>query len=247
MTKHLSIFTAIAGLFLSFEVQAQTIDISFGNLFGANHLNDPTSVTAGSGLGASLAGQNFIWVCLDDSSDSPDNSSFTFNVGTTEPVLGTGIWNNSITNLAHRNAILAGVKNMFFNFESQIFADITGDGTNNTPGTAFQMATWYLTEGYMNNIWNGTLDSTAIANLLGWDGGGSYLPASSNAWLADMLNSATDGTAALGREMYLASSPDSNSLYQGVALFAVPEPGTALLISACGFLLLLKRNRRLLV
>jgi hypothetical protein len=222
---------------------AQTADITFGNLFGADHFNDPTFITGGTGLGASLAGNSFIWVCLDDTSTSPDNTSVTFNIGTTEATLGTGIWNSTITNISHRNAILTGVKNMFYNFEFDIIADISGNGTNNTPGTAFQVATWYLTQGYINNVWNGTLDTTAINNLLTWNGGGSYLQASTNSWVADLLNSATNGTAATGREMYLAGSADSNSPIQGVALFNVPEPGSALLVMAYGMLFLVRRRR----
>lgn len=232
----------LAGLMLPCAIRAQTIDITFGNLFGANHFNDPTTVTAGTGIGAGLTGREFIWVCLDDTSLSPDNSSQVFQVGTTDAVLTTGIWNSTITTPAHRSAILSGVKNMFYNFEFDIINDITGEGDNNTPGTAFQMATWYLTQGYINNVWNGTLDTTAINNLLTWDGGGMYLPASANSWVSDMLLSATDGAAAAGRDLYLAS-PSTGSPLQGVALFTVPEPGSALLIASCGFLLLLRRRR----
>lgn len=238
-----SYLAAVFCLSLPVVAGAQTVDISFGNLYGADHFNDPTTVTGGTGIGASLIGSSFIWVCLDDTSTSPDNASFTFNVGTTEAALGTGIWNGTITNMDHRNAILTGVKNMFYNYEFDIIADISGDGNNNTPGTAFQVATWYLTQGYINNVWNGTLDNTAINNLLTWNGGGNYLQASANSWIEDMLLSATDGTAATGREMYLASSTDPGSPVQGVALFTVPEPGSALLIAACGFLILLRRRR----
>jgi hypothetical protein len=241
--KNRSILVYLACLILPFSVEAQTIDLSFGNLYGADHFNDPTTVTGGTGLGASLIGSSFIWTCLDDTSTSPDNASFTFNVGTTEAALGTGIWNSTISNVDHRNAILSGVKNMFYNFEFDIITDISGEGNNNTPGTAFQVATWYLTQGYINNIWNGTLDNTAINNLLAWDGGGNYLPASTNSWVEDLLVSSTNGTAAAGREMYLASSTDPGSPLQGVALFTVPEPGSALLIASCGFLFLLRRRR----
>lgn len=231
-------------LLWALPAQAQTIDLTFGNLYGSDHFNDPNTVTGGTGLGAGLAGQTFLWACLDQEALSPDNTAFTnWTVSTDSSSLTTGIWGNIITNPSHRDAILTAVKNMYYNYESQLIADISGDGLNNTHGTAFQIASWYFTTGYENNIWNGTLDSTAISNLLAWNGGGGLLlPATGFSLITDMLNSSLDGTLASGREMYLASA-GGTSPYQGVALFVVPEPGSAMLIASCGLLLILRRRR----
>ena len=242
--KAYHLLTLSIALLCMAPAQAQTVDLSFGNLYGADHFQDPNTVTGGTGIGASLVGQNFLWVCLDQNALSPDNAAFTgWAISTDSSALTTGIWDTVITTPSHRDAILTAVKNMYYNYESQLIADISGDGSNNTFGTAFQMASWYFTTGYENSIWNGTLDSTAISNLLAWDGGGgALLPASGFSLITDMLNASLDGTLAAGRDFYVAS-PGSPSTYQGVALFVVPEPGSALLIASCGILLILRRRR----
>lgn len=221
----------------------QTIDVSFGNLYNSNHVLDPTFVTGGTGLGTSLVGETFLWVCMDITIPSPDNSSHTFNIGTDHTALSTGIWGQAtLADIAAREAITGGVSNMFFTYQSELLGDISGDGFNNTPGTAFQMATWYLANGYENNVWNGVLDATAVADLIAWDGGGFLMTASGNSWVVDMLNASLNSAASVGQTTYFASAA-SDSNIQSVAMFMVPEPGSLLLVSLSGGWFFLRRRR----
>jgi hypothetical protein len=225
--------------------RGQTLDISFSNLYNADHILAPTLVTGGTGFGSDLVGEKFLWVCLDFTTASPDNRSLTFNVGTDESALTAGIWGQgSLADLSARQAILAGVSNMFYTYQSELFTDITGDELVNTAATGFQMAAWYLANGYENNIWNGVLDATSINSLIAWDGGNFLMPASSNSWVADMLL-ATLNTAPPGSPTVYYASPTGADSFQSVALFLVPEPSSCLLVGLSGGWFLLRRRRAL--
>lgn len=225
-------------------ILGQTIDIAFSNLYNANHILAPTLVTEGTGLGSDLAGEKFLWVCLDFSTQSPDNGSYTFAVGTDHTALTSGIWgSSSLADISARQAILAGVSNMFFTYQSELFTDIMGAEMVNTAATGFQMATWYLANGYENNVWNGVLDATAVADLIAWDGGGYLMMASGNNWVTDMLNASLNSGASTGQTVYYAS-PGPSDNFQGVALFMVPEPSSCFLVGLSGGWFLLLRRRR---
>lgn len=235
MKKLPAFLFAVSGLLTLASAGAQTVTTDFGFLYGNSHDSIPTTVVSGTdALGSSLVGQKFIWVCLDEKGESPDFSTATLNLGTTEAALTSGIWGSSITVGADRTSILNGVANMYYNFESAILADNASDGGNNRPGSAFQMATWYLTEGYAQGIYTGTLNSSAITALLAWDGGPVLMDASTNSLVADMLNSALNTSASAGKPVYFASQ--SSGPLQAVAFFPVPEPGSMLLLGVTGVL-----------
>lgn len=221
----------------------QAVDIAFSNLYNANHIIAPTLVTDGTGLGSGLVGEKFLWVCLDSSTLAPDNRGLTYSIGTDQSALTAGIWGSgALADLAAREAIVGGVSNMFFTYQNELLADISGDEDVNTAATGFQMATWYLANGYENNVWNGVLDATAISDLIAWNGNGFLMTASENSWVVDMLNASLNSAASVGQTVYYAS-PTSDGDFQSVALFMVPEPSSWLLVGLSGGWFLLRRRR----
>jgi hypothetical protein len=236
---------AVLATVLPSVTRGQTIDVEFSNLYNADHILAPTLVTGGTGFGSDLVGEKFLWVCLDFTTVSPDNQSLTFSVGTDESALTSGIWGQgSLADLSARQAILAGVSNMFYTYQTELFADITGDSLVNTAATGFQMAAWYLANGYENNIWNGVLDATSINSLIAWDGGNFLMSASENSWVNDMLLAALN-TAPPGSPTVYYASPTGGDSFQSVAMFLVPEPSSCLLVGLSGGWFLLRRRRSL--
>lgn len=223
---------------------AQTVLINFGDLYGYDHKDLPTVVTDGTDpLGIGMIGQNFIWSCLDFKADSPDFATHTYNVSQDPSVLVAGIWGSTIVDPADRLVILNAVKNIFFNHQSAILADTTGAGYNDTPGTAFQLANWYIIETYVEGIWDTVLDQTAIDNILAWNGGSTtMMKASENPLLTAYIESSLIA-APIGTEVYFLSQ-SSDSTYQDVIFFLIPEPSSIILTSAFGVAGLLWTQRR---
>lgn len=240
------LYSLFLGL-LSGVLQAQdTVSVEFGPLYNYAHEDIPTTIEDGTGtLGTALTGQSVTWWCLQLTAASPDeeNQPLDYYVGTDQSVLSTGYWSSSITDVNARSSILSAITNMYYTYESEILANTTSDGSNNQPGSAFQTAIWYLTEGYYSGIYSGTLDSDDIASLISWNGGDTgMLETESNSWVSAMLNAALDGAGA-GKTAYFLDQGGSTDL-QTLVIFTIPEPSSAVLIGL-GIVTFTRRRRKL--
>jgi hypothetical protein len=235
----------ISGLIVTITqtLSAQSIEVEFGNLYGADHHSNPTTVISGTGaLGAALENKSFYWVCLDVGLPSSDLNTLTYSVSTDVASLSGGLWSSDLTDSVTRESIIQGITNMYYMYQESILEDTLGDGGNDTAGTGFQVAIWYITRGYQEGIWSGTLDSVAIGALKGWTENEFISP--TTGWVSDMLNATQVNQDQ--DQIFLASY--SSNEYQPVALLpyspiTIPEPGAMILLSGAGALTLFRRRR----
>lgn len=229
------------------SLKAQTADIYFSYLYGNSHGSNPTVISNGTGaLGEAMEGQSFYWVCLDLGLTTPDDLTMSYTLSTDPASLAGGLWSSMITDPSTRSSITTGVSNMYHAFRSELLADNSSAGFNNLPGTGFQEAVWYITEGYERNIWSGTLNQDAVDALIAWDGATTSLSSTASVtWIADMLQATQ--TASAGGQIIFAN-PVGAPGFQPVALLpyspiVIPEPSALALLSGAGLTLVLRRRR----
>lgn len=239
---------ALSVLFIMPSLKAQNVvDVRFGELYGNSHSTTfQTEVLSGTGpIGSALAGNTLYWVCLDLGTTEPEPGEVsTYTLLNDATGLSGGLWGDEINDSITMNSIAVAVSNMFSFYRSDLLSDLSGTGSNNTPGSAFQVATWYFTEAYANNIWSGTINQQTINSLLTWNGGGYLMQASTNTWLRDMLQASL--VDAPTQQVFFANPTVAGM--QPVALLSfnsipVPEPGSAVLVGLCGMLGILRRRR----
>lgn len=190
--KSLHFLFALACLVTSSLSAQDVLQIRFGELYGNDHsTTSQTEVISGTGsVGTALEGNTLYWVCLDLGTTEPTAGAVaTYTLLDSATGLDGGLWGSDITDEASMNSIGRAVSNMFSFYKDDLLTSLNGNGSNNTAGTAFQTATWYLTEAYSANVWSGTINQQAIDNLIAWNGGGYLMAAQTpaNTWLRDML------------------------------------------------------------
>lgn len=221
-------FVVLAASLLTFSASnlgAQSL-VEFGALYGNAHDSIPTAVidSYGDPLGENLAGVNLWFLCLDEDADDPSNMppyQWEYSLSTSSSILTSGVW-SGITDVAARESIIDGITNMFFNNSAAIYDDKISDGSSyNTAGSAMQLATWEIINGY-GTTWSGVLDETNIDAII------LSNPATSGSLTEDFLRSSLIANPnANGRIFFGEAAGETPGDFQSVLLFApyaIPEP-----------------------
>jgi hypothetical protein len=198
---------------------AQTLDLTFGPLYGANRDTAPTL----------LFGDDYFWLCMDNGATAPSGTQ-SYLISTEIHDLGGSMWDSFGED--SRNSIATSLINIYGNNFDAIQADLTGEGV----ARDFQRAAWALIHSRDLDLWTGALTTDGLESVKSW-------------WHSDpgahaLLDTVFIDTDVTGQVYYGSPTTTGQQPVMFLSIDAVPEPSSALLLCG-GFLILASRRRRI--
>jgi hypothetical protein len=199
--------------------KAQTMDITFGFLYGANR---ETATTL-------LSGDAYFWLCMDNDL-TPPSGTRSYLISTDIHNLGGSMWDSFGED--SRDSIATSLINIYGNNLDAIQADLTGGGV----ARDFQHAAWALIHSREMDLWTGTLTADDLESVKSW-------------WHSDpgthaLLDTVFIDTDVSAQVYYGTPVTSTLQPVMFLSIDAVPEPSSALLLCG-GFLALASRRRRI--
>lgn len=196
---------------------AQTTDVTFGPLYGANREIAPTL----------LFGDEYFWLCMDNNAIAPSGTQ-SYLISSDIHSLGGSMWDSFGSE--SRDSIAASLINIYGNNLDSIQADLTGNGV----ARDFQRAAWALIHSRDLDLWTGTLTEDGLESVKSW-------------WHSDpgahaLLDTVFIETDIVSQVFYGTPATTDQQPVMFFSIETVPEPSSALLL--CGGILIFSSRRR---